>query len=102
MHEIYEKVVDVVRAILRFRWTVLFVAWAILVPGWAAIWQLDDMYTARARIFVDSNQILKPLLEGIAIQPDVNERVALLSRTLLNRPNLEKLARETDLSSRRS
>jgi len=37
------------------------------------------------------------LLKGIAVQPDVNQQVSLLSRTLLNRPNLEKLARMSDL-----
>ena len=55
------------------------------------------MYSARARILVDSNRILAPLLEGITVQPDVIERVSLMSRTLLNRPNLERLARDSDL-----
>ena len=38
---------------------------------------------------------------GLAIQPDLEGRIGLLSRTLLSRPNLEKLMRMTDLDLRR-
>lgn len=100
MHEILDKVIEFCRAVLRFRWTVLLVAWIVAVVGWAAVYQLPEKYTATARVFVDSNRILKPLLQGIAIQPDVDERVGLMSKTLLNRPNLEKLMRMSDLDIR--
>ena len=36
-------------------------------------------------------------MKDIAIQNDVKQRVALLSRTILNRPNLERLIDETRL-----
>jgi polysaccharide chain length determinant protein (PEP-CTERM system associated) len=46
---------------------------------------------------VDTNTLLKPLLQGLTIQPNTQDRIQLLSRTLLSRPNLEKLMRMTDL-----
>lgn len=97
MPELLERAVDVLRAIRRFRWTALLVAWLVAVIGWAAIYQMPDRYIARARVFVDSNQILKPLLQGLTVQPDIDQQVALMSKTLLNRPNLEELARKADL-----
>jgi len=97
MHEIIHSAVAVLRAILRFRWIALFAAFVLSSAGWLFIAQMDDYYEANARVFVDSNQVLKPLLQGITVQPDVNQRVQLMSRTLLNRPNLEKLSRMTDL-----
>ncbi|EED33964.1 polysaccharide chain length determinant protein [gamma proteobacterium NOR5-3] len=36
-------------------------------------------------------------MRGLAITPDINQRMSMMSRTLLSRPNLEKLARMTDL-----
>ena len=97
MQELINTATEFLRAILRFRWTALLVAWLLAVSGWAVIYQLEDKYQATARVFVDSNEVLKPLLRGIAIQPDVNVRVNMMSRMLLNRPNLEKLARMTDI-----
>jgi len=58
---------------------------------------MPDKYEGRARVFVDSNRILQPLLKGLAVQPDVDERVRLMSRTLMNRPNMEKLVRMADI-----
>lgn len=97
MQELFDNALLILRSILRFRWVVLVVAWLVAAVGWAAIYQLNDLYVASARVSVDSNRILKPLLQGIAIQPDVDERIALMSQTLLNRPNLEKLARNSGL-----
>jgi len=97
MQDIVKIVLDLYRSILRFKWLVLLFVWVLSLLGWAFIYQIDDKYDASARIFVDSNRILQPLLKGIAVQPDVTEQVNLLSRTLLNRPNLEKLASMSDL-----
>jgi polysaccharide chain length determinant protein (PEP-CTERM system associated) len=58
---------------------------------------MPEAYVGSARVYVDSNNVLRPLLKGLAIQPNVNQRVAMMSRTLLSRPNLEKVMRMTDL-----
>ena len=41
--------------------------------------------------------VLKPLLTGLAVDTNVQNRVAMMSQVLMGRPNLEKVARETDL-----
>lgn len=81
----------------RHRWLVLIVAWLVSVACWVWIWRLPEAYVATARIYVDTNSVLRPLLRGLAIQPDIDQRIAMMSRTLLSRPNLEKLMRMTDL-----
>lgn len=97
MQEIIETIMSVLRGIIRFRWVGLSVAFGMAIVSAAAISQLPDKYDARARVFVDSNRILQPLLRGLAVQPDVNQRVQLMSRTLMNRPNMEKIVRIADI-----
>jgi len=97
MQEILAQVFSYVWGVWRHRWLALAVAWGVAVVGWIWVWQLPESYVARARVYVDTNTVLRPLLAGLAVQPDVEERIALLSRTLLSRPNLEKLMRMTDL-----
>ncbi len=97
MQELINTAIALLRALLRFKWIAILVACLVSTLGWAFVYQLDDQYRAKARVFVDSNRVLQPLLKGIAIQPDVNQRVQLMSRMLLSRPNLEKLSRMTDL-----
>lgn len=97
MQELLAQVVGYLLGIWRFRWIALFVAWGVALAGWGVVAQVPDKYRASARIHVDTNTVLRPLLQGLAIQPNIEQRVALMSKTLLSRPNLEKLARMADL-----
>ena len=97
MQDVLAQLFAYLAGVWRFRWAGLLVAWLVAVVGWGWVYQMPQEYSATARIHVDTNSILRPLMRGLAIQPDINQRVQLMSRTLLSRPNLEKLARMTDL-----
>ncbi len=97
MQELLAQLFSIVWGVWRHRWLSLATAWAVAVAGWIWVWQLPEAYVASARVYVDTNTLLKPLLEGLTIQPNTQDRILLLSRTLLSRPNLEKLMRMTDL-----
>ena len=58
---------------------------------------IDQQTIANLQQLNVSTAMLRPLLRGLAIQPNINQRVSMMSRTLLSRPNLEKLMRMTDL-----
>ena len=91
MQELIDKLMLILRAVYRFRWIGLLLALIMCLTGWLVVSMMPPTYQATARVYVDSNSILKPLLRDIAIQPDVNERVRLLSSTLLSRPKLQQL-----------
>ncbi len=98
MHEIVTLVLRYVRGTWRFRWWMLGIAWAVSILGWSVVAKLPDQYEASARVYVDTTSVLRPLLQGIAINTgDTNQKIFLMTRTLLSRPNLEKVMRMTDL-----
>ena len=67
------------------------------VLGSIVAWRIPDQFEASARIYVDTQSILKPLMAGMTVQPNVEQQINMLSRTLLSRPNLEKLIRMADM-----
>jgi polysaccharide chain length determinant protein (PEP-CTERM system associated) len=97
MQQIVQQVLVVLRGMWKFRWPGLVVAWVTAVIGSVAVWKIPDQYEAGARIYVDTDSILKPLMSGLAVQPNVEQQISMLSRTLLSRPNIEKLIRMADL-----
>lgn len=97
MQDVLGQLFSYLSGVWRFRWVGLCAVWLIAVIGWFWVSQMPKQYSATARIHVDTNSILRPLMRGLAVQPDINQRVQLMSRTLLSRPNLEKLTRMTDL-----
>lgn len=97
MEEVIAQIVSIARGMWRFRWAGLVVAWVVGAIGAVVAFKVPDRYEATARIFVDTQSILKPLMSGLAVQPNVDQQVAMLSRTLISRPNIEKLVRMADL-----
>ncbi len=97
MHEIFAQVQAYLRGIWRYRWWIQAIAWPICIVGWLFVWSMPDVYRAEARVYVDTQTVLRPLLSGLAVQPNIEEEVAVLTRTLLSKPNLERIARMTDL-----
>lgn len=97
MEELIGQLFTVARGMWRHRWLGLLVAWVVTVVGSVVVLSVPDKYEASARIFVDTQSILKPLMSGLAVQPNVEQQVVMLSRTLISRPNVEKLIRMADL-----
>jgi len=57
---------------------------------------MPDKFEASTRVYVDTDSILLPLLEGLTVQPDVEQRLLIMTKTLLSRPNLEKVVDEVN------
>ena len=97
MNEVLEQIIGYARGIWRYRWVVFGVAWPVCLIGWLVVSQLPDKYGASARVFVDTDSLLRPLLRGLAIEQDTRGQVEMMTKTLFSRPNLEKIARMTDM-----
>ena len=97
MDELLRQGLAIVRGMWQRRWGGLAVAWIVGISGVVYILRLPDVYEASARIYVDTQSVLKPLMQGLAVQPNVDQQVMILSRTLISRPNVEKLIRMADL-----
>lgn len=97
MEELLRQATVIVRATWRHRRLGMLFAWLIGAIAAGIILRIPDKYEASARIFVDTQSILKPLMAGLAIQPNVEQQVMMLSRTLISRPNVEKLIRMADM-----
>jgi len=97
MDELISQIATIARGMWKHRWRGLIVAWLVAVVGAIVVMAVPDKYEASARIYVDTQSILKPLMSGLAVQPNVEQQVMMLSRTLITRPNVEKLIRMADL-----
>lgn len=85
------------RAAWRRRWMGIIVAWLVCGVGWVVVTAVPNTYESSARLFVDADAVLTPLLRGLAADSAPTTQLEILQRTLLSRPNLEKLISKTDL-----
>ena len=97
MDELIHQVLTRLRGMWHRRWIGLAAAWIAAIVGVSVALRIPDRYEASARVYVDTQTLLRPLLEGVSIQPNLDQQVVLMSRTLISRPNVEKLVRMADL-----
>ncbi len=97
MDEILRTAVRYLRQMWAYRWIGLLVTWVIAIVGGVVVFKMPDKYEASARLFVDTQSLLRPLMSGLAIQPNLDQQVVMLSKTLISRPNMEKVIRMADL-----
>ena len=100
MHELAEQLWSHVKSTWRYRWYAVVFAWVAAIAGWAFVYLMPNRYEATARVYVDTESVLRPLLAGVTVQPNIDQIVTMMSRTLISRPNLEKVIRMADIDIR--
>ncbi|WP_229507802.1 XrtA system polysaccharide chain length determinant [Massilia sp. Dwa41.01b] len=73
------------------------ITWLVALIGWAIVLKLPNQYETTARVYVDTQSILKPLLSGMTSLPNLDQQVQFMRQTLISRPNVERVMRMTDL-----
>jgi polysaccharide chain length determinant protein (PEP-CTERM system associated) len=90
-----DHIFDEVRGAWRFRWFALVSAFFLALIGWVVVFALPDRYSADARVFVDTRTGLKPALQGLTIDQNVDAQINYVRQSLLEGPQLEQIAKET-------
>ncbi len=97
MDQVLQQILGYAKAAWQRRWWGVAAAWLLCIVGWTWVMIIPDRYEASARVYVDTQTLLKPLLSGLAAEPNVEQQIKLMTRQLVSRPTLEKVARMTDL-----
>ena len=97
MQELFEQAIDYLKGIWIKRRYIMVATWIICPLGWSITAILDDVYESESRVYADTQSILRPLLKGITVENNPDIQIQLMVKTLLSRPNLERITRMTDL-----
>jgi polysaccharide chain length determinant protein (PEP-CTERM system associated) len=81
----------------RRRWLGVAIAWVVCLLGWIGVSLVPNEYQAYARLYVNTDAVLTPLLKNIAVDASPDQELRVLQATLLSRPNVETLISKTDL-----
>ncbi len=94
MNDNLKRLILQIHGVWLYRWHALIVTCFVAVFGWAGLSQIQSKYYSEALLQVDSDSVLRPLLKGLAVDTDIDQRVRQVTQALLSRPTLERLALE--------
>lgn len=97
MQDIFEEIIDYLKGIWLKRRYIIIATWLICPIGWYFVAAMPNIYKSEARVYVDTQSLLRPLLKGLTVETNPNTQIRLMVKTLLSRPNLERISRMTDL-----
>ncbi|TQV76250.1 XrtA system polysaccharide chain length determinant [Denitrobaculum tricleocarpae] len=97
MNDIYAQFIFYCNAVWQRRWYALSTAWVVCIAGWFYVATIPDVFVSSGRLYVDTASMLRPLLQGLAVDTNIRSEIQIMQQTLLSRPNLQKVARMTDL-----
>jgi len=92
-----QQVLDYIKGIWIKKRYIIISSWLVCPLGLFFVSQMPDVYESKARVYADTRSMLQPLLRGLAVQTDPDTEIQMIAKTLLSRPNLEEIARNTDL-----
>jgi polysaccharide chain length determinant protein (PEP-CTERM system associated) len=96
-----QKTLELIIGYIKGVWVkkryIMICTWLICPIGFGYVASMPDVYQSSARVYVDTRSVLAPMLRGLALQSNPQEEVSMMVRTLLTRPNLEIIARNSDL-----
>ncbi|MCC7098369.1 MAG: chain length-determining protein, partial [Rubrivivax sp.] len=67
MEELIRQAQSILRGMWRYRWQALLTSWVVAIVGVVVVFKIPDQYEASARIYVDTQSILKPLMAGLTV-----------------------------------
>lgn len=94
MNEVFDEFRSAIHSIWHRRWLALGVAWGVAVLGWLIVALIPNSYEAKARIFVQLDDVLS---EQIGIANSGEKEIERVRQTLVSAVNLEKVIRATKL-----
>lgn len=94
MNEVFEELRTALYSVWHRRWLALATAWAICLLGWLVVAMIPNTYEAKARIYVDTRDVLS---DQLGIAGDGKQEIERVRQTLLSSVNLEKVITATKL-----
>lgn len=85
------------RSLWRRRWGILALTWIGCIAGWMVIVGLPDSYTSKAKVTVDADRLLAPLLRDIMGQTDPDQQMLAMQADLRSKPALQSVARKAEM-----
>lgn len=100
MHDLWRLIKTEIRGAWRYRWVAMAVAWVVCLLGWWFVYDVPNIYEARAKVYVDAQSRLAKVMGQVGVAPGVGGQVFVVRQAMVGRAELEKVATETGLDAR--
>lgn len=92
MQQELSEVYFYLKGTLKYRRVTIIVALFVCSCAWVYVYFMPDKFQSTAKVHIDSTSIIRPLMRGMVIEPDISAMIRIIQQLMFTRPNLEKIA----------
>jgi polysaccharide chain length determinant protein (PEP-CTERM system associated) len=79
------------KGLLRYKRIAIFITLIFCISAWTVVFFMRDKYESQAKVHIDTATMIRPLMKGMVIEPDVGSMIRIIQQLMFTRPNLEKI-----------
>ena len=91
-----------IKGTLKYKRVAVLFALLVCICGWAYVFIMPDKFESKAKVHIDSSTVIRPLMRGMVIEPDVSALIRIIQQLMFTRPNLEKVIELSQLKSEKA
>jgi len=80
-----------VKGMLKYRRVAILVMLFVCTCAWLYVFLMPNKFESKAKVHIDSATVIRPLMRGMVIDPDVSAMIRIIQQLMFTRPNLEKI-----------
>jgi polysaccharide chain length determinant protein (PEP-CTERM system associated) len=98
MQQDLSEVYFYLKGTLKYKRLAIVFALVVCSGAWAYIFMMPDKFESKAKVHIDSATVIRPLMRGMVIEPDISALIRIIQQLMFTRPNLEKIISLSQLS----
>ncbi|MGY6277101.1 XrtA system polysaccharide chain length determinant [Methylomonas sp. MgM2] len=98
MQQELSEVYFYIKGTLKYKRVAVLFALLVCICGWTFVFTMPDKFESKAKVHIDSSTVIRPLMRGMVIEPNVSELIRIIQQLMFTRPNLEKIVQLSHLS----
>jgi len=97
MLEQFPEVYYYYKGVMKNKRMAIFIALFVSISAWSIVFTLADKYESKAKVHLDTASVIRPLMKGMVIEPDLESIIRIIQQLMFTRPNLEKIVQISQL-----
>ena len=98
MQQDLSEVYFYLKGTLKYKRLAIVFALVICLGAWSYIFLMPDKFESKAKVHIDSATVIRPLMRGMVIEPDISALIRIIQQLMFTRPNLEKIVELSQLA----
>ncbi|MDD4914969.1 MAG: hypothetical protein PHW13_08035, partial [Methylococcales bacterium] len=91
MQQQFSEIYFYFKGLMRYKRIAVFIALFFCAAAWTFVFFMRDKYESQAKVHIDTATMIRPLMKGMVIEPDVGAMIRIIQQLMFTRPNLEKI-----------